>query len=178
MATLIPWRGKAPVVAADAFVAPNATLIGDCEIADQASIWFGVTLRADVEKIRVGARSNIQDGSVVHVTTDRWPTIIGADVLIGHLVLLHGCVIEDTAFIGMRATVMDGAVIEGGAMVAAGALISPGKRVRRGEVWAGSPAKLWRSVTDDDLKAMKYGPAHYVDLAMEYRAVLEAPEAG
>ena len=125
---ILPWNGVNPTIADDAFVAPNATIIGDTEIGPLSSIWFNVVLRGDVNHIRIGARTNIQDGTIVHVATNSYPTLIGDNVLIGHMAVIHACNLEDGCFIGMAATVMDGAVIEAGAMVAAGALVSPGKK--------------------------------------------------
>ena len=134
--TLIPFEGRGPVVDPSAFVAPSATLIGQVEIGPQASIWYGCTLRGDGNLIRVGARSNIQDGSVVHVDPPRpggpeqgYPALIGEDVLIGHMAMIHGCVLEDRAFVGLSSTVMNGCVIESDGMLAASALLSPGKRI-------------------------------------------------
>lgn len=173
-AIVIPFAGYAPRVAADAFIAPGAVLIGDVEIGPGASIWFGCVLRGDVGPIRVGARTNIQDGTVVHVDSRTYPTTIGADVTIGHSALIHACILEDGAFVGMRATVMDGAVVEGGAMVAAGALVTPGKRLRKGELWAGSPAKMWRQLTQDDLEGFKGTVAHYAEKAQQFRTAVAA----
>lgn len=167
---ILPWRGVAPRIAPTAWLAPNATIIGDVEIGPGASVWFGTILRGDVNFIRIGARSNIQDGSVVHVTTRKHTTIIGNDVLIGHMAMIHGCIIEDGAFVGMKACVMDGVVIESGAMVAAGALVTPGKRVRSGEVWAGSPAKFMRPISEDERANMTGAPKRYAALAAEYKA--------
>ena len=133
MAALIkPHHGKSPRIDASAFVAENAVIIGDVEIGPKASIWYGVVLRGDTNAIRIGAGTNVQDGTIVHVNHEREGALgtraeIGADVTIGHLALLHACTLEDGCFIGMKACVMDGAVIEGGAMVAAGALIKIGR---------------------------------------------------
>jgi len=171
-AVIIPFAGHTPRVAADAFIAPGVVLIGDVEVGPGASIWFGSVLRGDVGPIRVGARTNIQDGTIVHVDSHTYPTLIGADVTIGHCVLIHACTLEDGAFVGMRATVMDGAVVEGGGMVAAGALVTPGKRVRRGELWAGSPAKMWRALTQDDLDGFKSTVEHYAEKAHQFRAAV------
>jgi carbonic anhydrase/acetyltransferase-like protein (isoleucine patch superfamily) len=167
-AYVAPWRGIEPRIDPTAWLAPNATVIGDVEIGAGASLWFGVVARGDVNWIRIGARTNIQDGSIVHVSRRTHPTTIGADVLIGHLCMIHGCVLEDACFIGMKACVMDGVVVESGAMVAAGALVTPGKRVKRGELWAGSPAKLMRMLTEAELKYFGYSAQHYAELAASY----------
>ena len=174
---ILQFGDRAPRVAADAYLAPTATLIGDVEIGGQSSIWFGCVLRGDGNSIRIGERTNIQDGTVIHVNEERdgtrgavgWSTIIGSDVTVGHLALLHACSLEDGAFVGMKACVMDGAVVEGQAMVAAGALLTPGKRVRQGELWAGSPAKLMRHLTPAELDYLAYSARHYVEFAMAYR---------
>lgn len=169
---LLPYRGIWPRLARGAFIAPGATIIGDVEIGAGASIWFGCVVRGDVNVVRIGERTNIQDGTVVHAAKEGQGTFIGNDITVGHMVLLHACTLEDGAFVGMRATVMDDALVEGGAMVAAGALITPGKRVRRGELWAGAPAKKIRELTDADRLAIGKLAPRYVALAAEY---LDAP---
>jgi carbonic anhydrase/acetyltransferase-like protein (isoleucine patch superfamily) len=171
---ILPWKNVRPTVAADAFVAPNATLIGDVVIGARSSIWFNVVLRGDVNYVRVGERTNIQDATIVHVATNDGPTLIGNDVLIGHAAIIHGCTLEDGCFVGMAATVMDDAVVESGAMVAAGALVTPGKRVRARQLWAGSPAKFMRDLTDAEVANMKVQTARYADLADAYRAMIAA----
>jgi gamma-carbonic anhydrase len=171
-AIVLPWKGVTPQVAANAFIASNATLIGDLVIGARSSIWFNVVLRADVNYIRVGERTNIQDGTIVHVATNDGPTLIGSDVLIGHAAIIHGCTLEDGCFVGMAATVMDDAVVESGAMVAAGALVTPGKRVKARQLWAGSPAKFMRDLTDAEVAQMKVQTDRYADLADAYRALV------
>src|SRR5690606_27614238 len=121
---------------------------GDVTVGAETGIWFGCVLRGDVDRIRIGARTNIQDGTVVHVSHRDGPTVIGDEVTVGHLALLHACTLEDRSFVGMKACVMDGAVVESGAMVAAGALVTPGKRVPSGQLWAGSPARPMRDLTE------------------------------
>lgn len=165
--TILPYKGKEPVIDPTAFLS-NATIIGDVEIGAGSSLWFGVTVRGDVHSIRIGKNTNIQDGSVVHCTRDRFSTTIGDNVTVGHLALLHGCVVEDGAFIGMKACVMDGVVVEAGAMVAAGALVTPGKRVKAGELWGGSPAKFLRALTEDDIRIQMSIAPHYGDMAKVY----------
>ncbi len=158
-----------PTIAGDAFIAPNATVIGDTHIGSLASVWFNVVLRGDVNFIRVGERTNIQDGTVVHVATDSYPTLVGNDVLIGHMTVIHACTLEDGCFVGMAATIMDGAVIEKGAMVAAGALVSPGKTVGAGQLWAGTPAKYIRDLTAEETESFPLQIQRYVDLGQRYR---------
>ncbi|WP_135078392.1 gamma carbonic anhydrase family protein [Terasakiella sp. SH-1] len=162
------YKGTEPKIADDVFVAENAVIIGDVEIGAQSSIWYGCVLRGDVEKIRIGERSNIQDGTIVHVTADKFGTYIGDDVLVGHNAVIHGCTLEDGAFVGMGAIVLDGAVVESGAMVAAGALVTPGKIVKSGELWGGNPAKKMRDLTDEQIIGLKHGTDHYVDVAAQY----------
>ena len=174
MAGLIkPYAGIMPKIAADAFIAETATVIGQVEIGAGSSIWYGCVLRGDSNVIGIGARTNIQDGTIIHVNHERegaagTRTFIGSGVTIGHSALIHACTLEDGCFIGMRACVMDGAVVESGAMVAAGALVTPGKRVKHGELWAGSPAKRMRKLTDAELKYFAYTAQHYVELAASY----------
>jgi len=178
MAELIPFGGKAPRIAPDAFVAPGARLIGDVEIGGQASIWYNCVLRGDVNRISIGARTNIQDGSVIHVDSPKagdetgHQTIIGEDVLIGHMAMVHGCILHDRAFVGLGSIVMDGCEIESEAMLAAGAMLTPGKRIPAGQLWAGRPAKYVRDLIPDELAGQRQGVAHYVALAKAHREAL------
>lgn len=165
--TILPFKGKLPTIDPTAFLS-NATIIGDVEIGAGSNIWFGVTIRGDVHSIRIGRNTNIQDGSVVHCTKNQFSTTIGDNVTIGHLALLHGCVVEDGAFIGMKSCIMDGVVVESGAMVAAGAMVTPGKRVKAGELWAGSPARYLRDLTENDVKAQMSIAPHYAEMARHY----------
>lgn len=165
---ILPYKEKLPDIADSCFLAGSATVIGDVKIDEQSSIWFGCTLRADVNKIIIGKRTNIQDHSMIHESSFDLPTIIGDDVTVGHMALLHACTVEDKAFIGMKACVMDGAVVEEGAMVAAGALITPGKRVPKGQLWAGNPASYMRDLSEKDYEYMKWSSEHYVRLAKDY----------
>jgi len=178
--TLLIYDGKTPSVDPSAFVAPGARLIGDIAIGPEASIWYNCVLRGDVNAIRIGARSNIQDGSVIHVDSPHeghesgYPTIIGEEVLIGHLAMVHGCILRDRAFVGLGAIVMDGCEIEGDAMLAAGAMLTPGKRIPTGQLWAGRPAKYVRDLSEADIAGMRAGVAHYVDLARRHAAALRS----
>ena len=164
-----PFRNLRPTIAAEAWIADTAVLIGAVEIASRANIWFGAVLRGDIAPIFVGANTNIQDGTVVHVS-GRIPagTRIGADVTVGHMCLIHACTLQDGCFVGMKACVMDGAVVESGAWVAAGAVVTPGKRVKSGELWAGMPARLLRPVSDEERRYMQGLPDHYARLAQEH----------
>ena len=158
------YEGLVPVIAPTAFVAPSAVVIGDVTIGEQASIWYGCILRGDVNAIRIGARSNIQDGTIIHVSPQTSPTLVGADVLVGHGVILHGCELQDGCFIGIRATVLNGAIVETGAMVAAGALVVEGTRIPAGELWGGAPARKLGPLRSDIANGMKDAVRHYVEL--------------
>mgnify|MGYP002783771383 CR=1 FL=1 len=165
-----PFGSEWPQIADDVFIAAGARIIGKVTIGAGSSIWFNCVLRGDVGRISVGARSNIQDGSIVHVTGGRFDTQIGDDVLIGHGCIIHGCRIESHGFIGMGAIMLDGAVVETDAMLAAGALLTPGKVVKSGELWAGRPAKFLRTLTPEDIAGNRAGAAGYARLAQSYRA--------
>ena len=169
---ILPYQGVLPTIAEDAFIAPNATVIGKVTIGSQSSVWFNTVIRGDVMSISIGDRTNLQDGTIVHVTGGMFDTVIGSDVLIGHRAIIHGCTLEDGCFIGMGATVLDGAVIETGAMVAAGAMITPGKHVKKGELWAGSPAKFFREIGDAEFKEFADGTEGYRQLGQEYKEAL------
>jgi carbonic anhydrase/acetyltransferase-like protein (isoleucine patch superfamily) len=171
--SLYPFGGIMPTVAATAFIAPGARVIGNVSIGEESSIWYNVVLRGDVESISIGARTNIQDNSVVHVTTRRWKTVIGDDVLIGHLAMVHGCTLENHSFVGLGAIVMDGCVIETNGMLAAGALLTPGKRIAAGELWAGRPAKFLRALSDAEIDINRAGCAGYVKLSKAHRDSLD-----
>jgi len=165
---IVPFKGFTPKVANSAFIAPNATLIGEVEIGANCSIWFGVVLRGDGPGIRIGENSNLQDGTVVHVAARGLTATVGRNVTVGHLALLHACEVQDDAFIGMNATVLDSAVVESGAMVAAGAVVTPRKIVRRGELWAGNPAQKLRDLTEKDFESFRRIAAQYVELSKAY----------
>ena len=166
---ILPYEGVMPTIHPDAFIAPGAVVIGDVVIGKDSNIWFGVVIRGDVNAIRIGERTNIQDGSVVHVTRETGPTHIGSDITIGHMALLHGCSLLDGCFVGMGSKILDGAVVETGGMVAAGALVTPGKRVPSGQLWAGNPAKHFRDVSDKDRAYFEFSVGHYVELSRKYK---------
>ena len=167
-----PFRGIVPTLGARAYVDPAACVIGDVHLGEDSSVWPGCVVRGDVNHIRIGARTNIQDGTIVHVNSGAEPAIIGDGVTIGHGCIIHACTLEDGAFVGMGATVLDRAVIEGGGMLAAGALLTPGKRVKHGELWAGSPARFLRPLTEADIAGFAKTAPHYSALAMRHRASL------
>ncbi len=169
-ALLLPYQGKSPKVPEDAFIAPTATLIGDVEIGAGSSIWYGCTIRGDANFVRVGKNSNIQDGSVIHVDPGNYAAVVGDNVLVGHLSLIHGCTLEDDSFVGMKACVMNGAVIESGGMVAAGALVTPGKIVKSGQLWAGSPAKPLRDLSKEEIAGFREAADRYAGYARQHIA--------
>lgn len=176
--SLIEIHGRRPRIHDSAFIAPGCRLIGDIEIGPDVSIWYNCVLRADVNFMRIGARTNIQDGSVCHVDSPRpgapdgHPLIIGEDVLIGHLAMVHGCVLADRAFVGLGAIVMDGCAIDSDGMLAAGAMLTPGRRIGTRELWAGRPAKLMRALSDEELAGNAMGVAHYVENGRAHRAAI------
>lgn len=165
---ILPFADKTPKIDDSAFIAPGVSIIGDVEIGPDSNVWFGCVLRGDVHEIRVGARTNIQDGTVVHVSRERFGTYIGDDVTIGHNALVHACTLQPGSFVGMSATVMDGAVVESGGMVAAGALVPPGKVVRAGELWAGVPARKVRDLTQEDIDSFMATARGYVELSKQH----------
>ena len=176
-----PYKDILPTIGARSYVDPAATVIGDVVLGDDVSIWPGTIVRGDVNFIRVGARTNIQDGTVVHVSHDGphaklggFATRIGEDVTIGHKAIIHACTIEDAALIGMGAIVLDGAVVKKHGFVGAGALIAPGKVVGEGEMWLGNPAKKVRMLSDAEIEALYYSAGHYVRLKDEYLAAAPA----
>lgn len=176
--TIRPFEGQLPRLGARVWVDPAATLIGDVELGDDASLWPGTVVRGDVNHIRIGARTNVQDGTVIHVTHEGpytrpggYPTLIGADVTIGHAAVVHACRIEDACLIGMHATVLDGAVVRRHGFVGAGAVVSPGKTVGEGELWLGNPARRVRTLSDTEIEALYYSAKHYVKLKDRYLAM-------
>tara|TARA_R110000868_G_scaffold371739_2_gene635452 strand:- start:995 stop:1606 length:612 start_codon:yes stop_codon:yes gene_type:complete len=180
--SVIPFNGKAPLIHPSAFIAPGCRIIGDVEIGEDASIWYNCVIRADVNHIRIGARSNVQDGTVIHCDspgdgisrpTEGWPTIIGEDVLIGHMAMIHGCTLQDRSFVGLGAIVMDGCVVESDGMLAAGALLSPGKTLPHRQLWAGRPAKYMRDLSDDALVQLRGGADRYVHYAKAHKGAVK-----
>jgi gamma-carbonic anhydrase len=169
-ALILSYKGIMPKIDNDVFIAPNAVIIGDVTIKAGSSIWFGVVIRGDVMPITIGERTNIQDNSVIHVTRKTGATNIGSNVTIGHSVMLHACTIEDNAFIGMRAIMLDQSYVETGGMLAAGALLPPRKKVMSGELWGGAPAKLMREMTIEEKAFINISAENYVQLAKDYRS--------
>ncbi|GGC28906.1 gamma carbonic anhydrase family protein [Novosphingobium marinum] len=176
--TIAAIHGKTPRIHDSAFIAPGCRIIGDVEIGPDVSIWYNCVVRADVNRIVIGARTNIQDGTVVHCDSPKperpegWPTIIGEDVLIGHMAMVHGCTLEDRAFVGLGTIVMDDCRIETDAMLAAGAMLTPGKTIPARQLWGGRPARHMRDLTDEALADMQRGVQHYVQNGRDHAAAL------
>ena len=162
----------APRIAATAWVADSATVIGRVSLAEGASVWYGAVLRGDNDRISVGARSNVQDGCVLH-TDDGFPLTLGDDVTVGHQAVLHGCTVGDGSLIGLQAVVLNGARIGRGCLVGAGAVVTEGKEFPDGSLILGAPAKAVRNVTPEQIERLRRGALHYVDNAARHRAGLK-----
>ncbi|WP_394730232.1 gamma carbonic anhydrase family protein [Altererythrobacter sp. GH1-8] len=177
---IIPIHGKTPQIHESAFIAPGCTIVGDVTIGADSSIWYNCVLRADVSRIVIGERTNVQDGSVLHCDgpkpgMEECPLIIGDDVLIGHMAMVHGCTIHDRGFVGLGAIAMNQSVIGSDAMLAAGAMLTEGKVMEPRTLWAGRPAKPMRQLNDAAIAGMRMGAAHYVENAKHHvRAVRDA----
>jgi carbonic anhydrase/acetyltransferase-like protein (isoleucine patch superfamily) len=165
---IFPYKGVLPQVAEGAFVAPNASLIGDVTLGERSSIWFGAVLRGDVAPLRIGARTNIQDNAVIHATGGKSSTTIGDDVTVGHNSIVHGCTIGNYCLIGMGSIVLDGASIEDECFIAAGALIAPNTRVAARSLMIGNPARKARTLTDAELTEIRTASITYVELAAQW----------
>lgn len=152
-----------------AFIAPTAAVVGAVRIGADSSIWYQVTVRGDNNYIIIGAGTNIQDNSCIHISSREFPTIIGNYVSVGHSALVHACTLEDHSFVGMGAIVMDGAVIESDSMLAAGAMLTPGKRIPSGELWAGRPATKMRKLTPQDIADNRRIARHYVEVGQAHK---------
>jgi gamma-carbonic anhydrase len=164
-----PYKGKWPQIAASAYVDPSCVIIGDVIIGEDASIWPLVVVRGDVNFIRIGARTNIQDGSVLHVMKDEYPLILGDDITIGHAVTLHGCTVESRCLIGMRATLLNGVVIGEGSIVAAGTLLTERTAIPPRSLVVGSPGKVKRAITAIDAASIDRYAQRYVEYKNLYR---------
>ena len=177
--SLRSFKGTKPQIGERVLIDPSAVVLGKVELGDDVSVWPQVAIRGDVHRIRVGARTSVQDNSVLHVThagpynPDGYPLTIGSDVTIGHGAILHGCDIGDQVLVGMGAVVMDGAVVEGRVVIAAGALVTPGKRLRSGFLYAGSPAREMRELSAGEMDYFVYSANNYVKLKDEHIAELE-----
>jgi len=181
---IIPIHGRTPKIHDSAFVAPGCVLIGEVEIGADSSVWYNCVLRADVSRIVIGQRTNVQDGSVLHCDPERpgdpegSPLIIGDDALIGHMAMVHGCTIEDRGFVGLGAIAMNKAVIGTDAMLAAGAMLTEGKAMGARELWGGRPARKMRDLDDAAIAGMRAGVAHYVENAKAHAAALDGTSQG
>ncbi len=165
--SIISLHGKAPRIHSSAFIAPGCRIIGDVEVGADASIWYNCVVRADVNRIIIGAGSNVQDGTVIHCDSDNggrvgFPTIIEDYALIGHMAMLHGCHIGVNALVGLGSIVMDGCVLEENSMLAAGAMLTPGKRIESMQMWGGRPAKLMRDLDENWMAMNKLAIGHYI----------------
>lgn len=162
------YKGILPKLAERVFVAEGACLIGDLVVGEDSGIWYQCVIRADVHSIRIGARTNIQDATVIHAVSGKFPTLVGDDVTVGHSAILHGCVVENLSLVGMGSTVLDGAHVESQVLVGAGALVPPGMRCPKGTLVVGAPAKVRRDLTQGELDSIRESAAHYVKLAREH----------
>ncbi len=171
---VVPYGGRTPAIEPGVFIAPGAIVIGDVTIGAEASIWFNCTVRGDVNFIRIGRSTNIQDNAVLHVTHDTHPLVIGDRVTCGHAAVLHGCVIGDETLIGIGAVVLDGATVEPGAMVAAGALVPPGMIVPSGMLAVGVPARIARPLRPAERADLAASAARYVEYAAAMSSSIEA----
>jgi len=180
---LRPFLDKTPQLGARVYVDPACTIIGDVVLDEDVSVWPGTVIRGDVNHVRIGARSNIQDGTIIHVSHHSpfnkggYPTLIGADVTVGHGTIIHACTIEDLCLIGMGACILDGATVKKYGFVGAGAVVGPGKTVGERELWLGNPARLARTLSDKEVESLHYSAQHYVRLKDRYLdAAAQAPQ--
>ena len=165
---IFKYKKRKPRISQKAFIAPGAYIAGNVEIGSKSSIWFNVVIRGDVDKIRIGKNTNIQDLTMVHCTTNGYGTFIGSNVTIGHNCVIHDCKIEDNSLIGMSSTILDGVIIKKNAMVAAGSLVLQGKIIKSGELWAGKPAKFMRKLTKKEKNFFKTSANRYYKISQEY----------
>ena len=169
---LLKYRKITPKIDKNVFIAPGSYVIGDVKIGSKSNIWFNVVIRGDVEKIRIGNNTNIQDLTMVHCTTNGCGTQIGSNVTIGHNCVIHDCTIENNSLIGMSSTILDGSVVKRNSMLAAGSLLTQGKIIKSGELWAGKPAKFLRKLSVRETKFIKKSAKRYYQLSQEYLANL------
>ncbi len=162
---LYPYKEKYPIIAPDVFVAPGAKIIGDVEILAGSSVWYNVVIRGDVNYVRIGKNTNIQDGSVLHVTNQKFPLIIEDNVTVGHAAVLHGAILKRNCFVGMGAILLDGVVVETNSMVAAGSLVKQGFVVPSGKLVAGVPAKIIRDLTREEIEMIYQSALNYTEYA-------------
>ncbi|KRG68327.1 gamma carbonic anhydrase family protein [Pseudoxanthomonas dokdonensis] len=174
MNAIRPYLDKIPQLGARVYVDPAATVIGDVVLAEDVSVWPACVIRGDVNHIRIGARTNVQDGTIIHVSHHSpynkagYPTLIGEDVTIGHGTIIHACTIADLCLIGMGACILDGASIARYGFVGAGAVVGPGKQVGEAELWLGNPARFARKLSDKEIESLHYSSGHYLRLKDRY----------
>jgi carbonic anhydrase/acetyltransferase-like protein (isoleucine patch superfamily) len=164
-----PYKNIFPRIHPTAFIAENVVIIGDVEIGENANIWYGCVLRGDVNDIKIGKRTNIQDGSVIHTSLGVQGTYIGDDVTVGHMALLHACTIGNKAFIGMQSLIIDEVVVEDEAMLAAGSMVTPRKHIPKHQLWGGRPAKYMRDMTPEEIDYLQISADRYTALGQEYK---------
>ena len=165
---ILDYKNVFPKIDASVFVAPNACVIGNVEIGEYSSLWFNVIVRGDVNFIRIGKRTNIQDGTVVHVTRETYPTVIGDDVTVGHNATLHGCTVDNGSLIGIGAIVLDGVVVGASSLVAAGAVVAPNMQIPPRSLVMGSPARVKRSLTEEECAKIGMISKNYVEYRQDY----------
>jgi carbonic anhydrase/acetyltransferase-like protein (isoleucine patch superfamily) len=166
--SITPFKGIHPIIGKDCFLANGAHLIGDLVVGEESSFWFNTVVRADCNFIRIGKRTNVQDGTVIHVTSGTGPTVIGNDVTIGHSAVIHACTIEDLVLIGMGSIILDGARIRSNSLVAAGSVVTPGKEFPEGVLIKGSPAVVARPLTPQESAYLKKSVEYYLEYARGY----------
>ena len=171
MALILPFGGKTPRIGRDVFLAPNATLIGDVEVADGASVWFGAVLRGDIGPIRIGPGTNVQDLACVHLTEGLSQTVLGAQITVGHGAILHGCTVGDRCLVGMGSVVLDNAQIGEGSVIAAGSVVTARTVIPPRSLVRGTPARVIREVTAEEGALGVNGAAHYLETARQFRAI-------
>ena len=164
-----PFLDKFPNIDKSVFVSEEAVIIGDVEIGEESSVWFHSVIRGDVNYIRIGKRTNIQDGSVLHVTTDVHPLVIGQNITVGHRAILHGCTVKDNVLVGMGSIILDGAVLESDTLVAAGSVVPPGLHIPEGKLVMGVPAKIKRDLSENEIEAIRKSAENYVNLSRRYQ---------
>ena len=167
--SIITYKGITPKIDPSVFIAEGVHIIGDVEIGKDSSVWFNTVIRGDVNYIRIGERTNVQDNTVIHVTNKKFPTIIGSNVTIGHSAVIHACTIQDYSLIGMGAVILDDATIGQFSLVAAGAVVTIGMIIPEGSLVAGVPAKIVRSLRDDERNFLKQSAQNYIDYVATYR---------
>jgi carbonic anhydrase/acetyltransferase-like protein (isoleucine patch superfamily) len=166
---IVAYAGRAPLLDPTAFVVPSATIVGDVTIGSESSIWFGAVVRGDIEPIRIGARTNVQDNATLHVVGGRFSTTLGDGVTVGHNAVVHGCAVGDGVLIGMGAIVLDGVTLEAECLIGAGAVVPPGTRVPTRSLVLGNPGRVVRALTDAELGRMRDAASNYVGYAARYR---------